>query len=83
MTRPRKLNLEGGPMKQIIKSVELFHLIKRLKAEPLTSLDEIIHDLKDREASSINNKGIDDQIAYIIESVGESEAVTLISNILG
>lgn len=70
-------------MKQIIKSVELFHLIKRLKAEPLTSLDEIIHDLKDREASSINNKGIDDQIAYIIESVGESEAVTLISNILG
>ena len=32
------------------------------------ALDEIVHDLKSREASGINNGGLRDQVEYILES---------------
>jgi len=31
-------------------------------------LDEMIHDLKAREAAEINNCGLDDQLSYILSS---------------
>jgi len=45
-------------------------LIEKLKKTIEESeLDEIVHDLKAEEASTINNAGIDAQIEYL-ESVG-------------
>ena len=37
-------------------------------------LDELVHDLKGREGSAINNSGLDAQIDYIRESLGDKEA---------
>jgi predicted transcriptional regulator YheO len=42
--------------------------------EPLTTeeLDELVHDYKGHEASAINNSGHDEQVQYILESMGET-----------
>jgi hypothetical protein len=44
------------------------------KLEPLTQsiLDELVHELKSEEASSLNNEGTDAQLAYIVEAMGEN-----------
>jgi hypothetical protein len=37
-------------------------------------LDDIVHSLKSAEASAINNLGLVEQIAYVVESLGPEEA---------
>lgn len=46
------------------------------------SLDDIVHDLKDAEASNLNNEGAEAQINYIIEQYGEEKALTIIEEAL-
>jgi hypothetical protein len=36
-------------------------------------LDEMVHELKSQEASGINNGGRDEQLAYLLEVLGERE----------
>jgi len=43
-----------------------------------SDLDELVHDLKSKEASSINIGGIQKQIAHIIEQIGPIEAMAAI-----
>jgi hypothetical protein len=45
-------------------------------------LDELVHDLKSSEASSINNSGVQDQVDYIVESYGLENALTRIKEAL-
>lgn len=37
-------------------------------------MDELVHDLKSYEASDINEGGFEDQISYVIESMGAKGA---------
>ncbi len=37
------------------------------------SLDELVHELKSQEASGINNGGRGEQVAYLLEVLGEQE----------
>ncbi|MBE3144540.1 MAG: hypothetical protein IMZ61_11545 [Planctomycetes bacterium] len=46
------------------------------------NLDELVHDLKSKEASSINNGGIQEQITYIIEQLGPTEAMAEIDKLI-
>lgn len=58
-------------------------LISRAQqTEGCLALDEIIHDLKSSEASSINNEGSSAQIRYIIEQCGEEEGIKKIKEAL-
>jgi len=43
-------------------------------------LDDIIHELKAEEASGLNNAGIEDQVEYLVETLGFKEAVGLIKD---
>ena len=47
-----------------------------------SDLDELVDDLKSQEASSINNGGIQEQIAYIIEQLGPTEAMVAIDKLI-
>jgi hypothetical protein len=38
-------------------------------------LDDVVHDIKSEEASSINNGGPDGQVRYLVEQLGEEEAL--------
>lgn len=44
--------------------------------------DDEIHDQKSEEASNINNSGLFDQLLYIIECLGPTEAMTKIDEII-
>jgi len=58
-------------------------LIKRAQEiEGSISLDDIVHDLKSAEASSINNEGTSAQIDYIIEQYGEEKGLAIIEKVL-
>jgi len=46
-------------------------------------LDEIIHDLKSKEASDINNQGTEAQILFIVASLGATKAIQEIEDELG
>lgn len=41
-------------------------------------LDDIIHELRSEEASGLNNSGIEDQLQYLVETLGFKETVRLI-----
>ena len=45
-------------------------LLERLLALPQEDLDELVHDLKSREASDINNQGPDGQVDFLIQELG-------------
>ena len=45
-------------------------------------LDDIVHDLKSREASDINNSGIDAQILYMVASIGINHVIEEIEDVL-
>jgi len=47
---------------------------KAIEAELTQLCDEIVHDLKSQEASETNNRGVDAQLRYIIESLGGVDA---------
>jgi hypothetical protein len=46
-------------------------------------LDDLVHDLKSREASQINNEGLESQLAYILDRLGPDEAAEEVARILG
>ena len=50
-------------------------LVKKAQAVGAVCLDSIVHDLKSMEASAINNGGASEQIAYIIEEMGEEVGI--------
>ena len=45
-------------------------------------LDELVHELKSSEASSINNGGASEQIDYIVEAMGQEAAITKLEELL-
>jgi hypothetical protein len=45
-------------------------------------LDELVHELKSKEASSINNGGIQEQIKYIVEQLGPTEAMKAVDELI-
>ena len=45
-------------------------------------LDDIVHDLKSREASDINNSGIDAQVLYMVASIGVNHVIEEIEDVL-
>ena len=45
-------------------------------------LDDIVHDLKSREASDINNSGTDAQILYLVASIGIHHVIEEIEDVL-
>jgi hypothetical protein len=51
---------------------------RKLKAE---DLDEVVHDLADVDASTTNNGGLEEQIAYFIKTSGIEGARDLINGI--
>lgn len=46
-------------------------------------LDDIIHELKSKEASGLNNAGVEDQVEYLLETLVFEEAVKLIKSETG
>lgn len=48
-------------MKEFIAEIEK-------QAKKQIALDEIVHDTKSKEASEINNEGIDSQLNYLLQS---------------
>ena len=46
-------------------------------------LDDLIHDLKSKEASDINNAGTESQILFIVASLGAPKAIQEIEDELG
>lgn len=47
-----------------------------------SDLDDIVHEIKSREAAGINNQGLDIQIEYIEESLGKEETAKLIKELI-
>lgn len=47
-----------------------------------SDLDELVHELKAREAADVNNSGLEKQIGYIIEILGPTQAMARIDDIL-
>ena len=45
------------------------------EAEASIALDDVVHDLKSKEASEINNGGAKEQVRYIIEQLGEEHGI--------
>jgi hypothetical protein len=45
-------------------------------------LYDIVHDLKSREASDINNSGVDAQVLYLISSIGINQTILEIEDSL-
>ncbi len=44
-------------------------------------LDELIHDLKSKEASAINTGGVDEQLQYVFDTLGEEEAIKALNEV--
>lgn len=44
-------------------------------------LDETVHDLVSKQASSINNGGLDEQVEFLVGEVGEKEAEKILRDI--
>lgn len=44
-------------------------------------LDDLVHELKSKEASAINNGGVYEQVSYILEQQGE-EGIRTLENFL-
>ena len=56
------------------------HVQKNHLTEP--DLDDFIHELKSQKAASINNGGINEQVKYLIEKLGPTEAKTEIDKLI-
>lgn len=54
---------KANTMEELIKEISLRHTA--------TDLDGHVHEFKSREASDINNAGIEEQISYLVEAGGE------------
>jgi hypothetical protein len=67
------------PSKETIQTL-VAHAQKNHLTEP--DLDDLVHELKSAEASSINNGGINEQIEYIIEQLGPTDAMTKIDALI-
>lgn len=46
-----------------------------------SSLDEMVHEAKSREASSINNQGLEAQIEYLVECYGIEHVVDMTEDV--
>ena len=47
-----------------------------------SDLDGMIHDFKSAEATDINNGGFAQQLGYLIDKLGPTEAMTTIDNLI-
>ncbi len=81
-----QMELGVGKMAVVAKSLyeankpDPFSLARSLGIEP-EDLDDLVHDLISRIASTANNDGLESQIGYMINSIGEIETVETLRKI--
>jgi hypothetical protein len=68
--------------KERVQQKRLKGLVEKVQAIGSECLDDLVHDLKSSEASSINNQGAHEQIDYIVMSLGAEEAIRKLEEIL-
>ena len=57
-------------------------ITKCQETEASIVLDDIVHDMKNAEASDINNQGVKVQIGYIVDVLGVEEGIKRIEDAL-
>ena len=63
-------------------SVQILVAHARAHGIPDRNFDELVHELKAREAADINNGGIEEQAKYIIDQLGPTEAMTRVDKLI-
>jgi hypothetical protein len=58
---------------------DLLALARQLGAMP-DDLDEIVHEIVSRQATEINNSGLEAQISYLIDTIGADQARQLLQD---
>jgi hypothetical protein len=90
MSKNAKRRLKEYQINQTAKDADVhrqnlarvLELTKKAQETDEGSLDDIVLDLKSSEASAINNGGASEQIAYIIEEMGEEAGINTIEEAL-
>jgi len=65
----------NDPVQVLVAHAQKNHLIE-------SDLDDLVHELKSAEATSINNGGINEQATYIIEQLGPTKAMEEIDELI-